>query len=230
MAKLTRKHQKIFCDVAPTNKLGVFGSLATGSPAYSDDPDTIQSLTSYGAGLGSALINNAPPAIQDIDGLCNLLTRQVAYIMQTGISEYNASSTYYIGSIVNDGTDTLFVSVADDNLNNSLSDTTKWMLFKSKKVRRETGFVVDPPNYDDYVIEMDGTGAGGFDPLLFYLPVPATTNKGRVIIIKNLFSGGAIQVYGGGSTTIDGSAFKSLTGIYTKGMYISNGTNWEKII
>jgi gamma-glutamyltranspeptidase len=231
MAKLTRKHQKIFCDVAPTNKLGVFGSLAAGSPAYSDDPDTIQSLTAYGAGLGSALINNAPPAIQDIDGLCNLTSRQIAYLLQTGIPEYNASVTYYIGSIVNNGTDALFVSVADDNINNALSVTTKWMLFKSKKVRRETGFVVNPPNYDDYTVEMDGSTAGGFDPLLFYLPTPTSTNRGRVVIVKNLFSGGSIQVYGGtGGETIDGAAFISLTGIYTKGMYISNGANWEKII
>lgn len=231
MAKLTRKHQKIFCDVAPTNKLGVFGSLAAGSPAYSDDPDTIQSLTAYGAGLGSALINNAPIAIEDLDGICNMLTRQVAYLMQTGIPEWNASTTYYIGSIVSNGTDALFVSVADDNLNNALSVTTKWMLFHSKKVRLETGFVVNPPNYDDYIVEMDGSSAGGFDPLLFYLPTPVATNKGRVIIVKNLFSGGSIQVYGGTSSeTIDGAAFISLTGIYTKGMFISNGTNWERII
>jgi hypothetical protein len=231
MAKLDRKHQKIFCDVSPTGALGVFGSYEAGSPAYSDDPDTVQSLTAYGAGWGAALVNNAPPAIQDFDGLCNLITRQLAYCLQTGIPEYNASATYYIGSIVNNGTDSLFVSVADDNTNNALSVTTKWMLFKSNKVRRETGFVVNPPNYDDYVVEMDGTGAGGFDPLLFYLPTPAATNKGRVIILKNLFSGGSIQVYGGiASETIDGNVFISLTGQYTKGMYISNGTNWEKII
>jgi hypothetical protein len=230
MAKLTRKHQKIFCDVAPTNKLGVFGSYEAGSAAYSDDPDTMQSLTAYGAGWAAALVNNAPPAIQDFDGLCNLITRQIAYCLQTGIPEYNASVIYYKGSIVNNGTDSLFVSVADDNTNNALSDTTKWMLFKSKKIRRETGWIVNPPNYDDYIVEMDGSTNGGFDPLLFYLPTPATTNIGRVIIIKNLFSGSKIEVHTAGDSTIDGSLTKDLTGIYTTAMFICNGTNWEKII
>jgi hypothetical protein len=231
MAKLDRKHQKLFCDVSPTGALGVFGSYEAGSAAYSDDIDTIQSLTAWGAGWAAALVNNAPPAIQDFDACCYLLSKQLAYCLQTGIPEYNASVTYYIGSIVNNGTDALFVSVADDNTNNALTDTTKWMLFKSKKVRLETGFVVNPPNYDDYTVEMDGSGAGGFDPLLFYLPTPTSTNRGRVIIVKNLFSGGSIQVYGGiASETIDGNAFISLSGIYTKGMFISNGANWERII
>lgn len=230
MAKITRKYQKIFCDVAPTDKLGVFGSYEAGSPAYSDDVETIQSLTAFGAGWGAALVNNAPPAIQDFDALCYLMSKQVAYCLQTGIPEYSASVTYYIGSIVNDGTSALFVSVADDNLNNALSDTTKWMIFKSAKVRRETGFVVDPPLYDDYIIEMDGSTAGGSDPLLVYLPTPATTNRGRVIIIKNLFAGGSIRVQVSDSSTIDGSSSKSLTGINTKATYISNGTNWEIII
>jgi hypothetical protein len=228
MAKLTRKHQKIFCDVAPTNKLGVFGSLAAGSPAYSDDPDTIQSLAAYGAGLGSALINNAPPAIQDIDGLCNLFTRQIGYLLQTGIPEYDVNTTYYIGSIVNYGND-LYVSVADDNINNAFYLTTKWMLFKSKKVTRYTGWGVTPA-YNDYIVEMDGTTAGFDPPYYFTLPTPTATNKGRVIILKHLCAGGDITVGSSGGVTIDDSENISVTPIYSKKMFISNGTNWEVII
>lgn len=229
MAKLTRKHQKIFCDVAPTNKLGVFGSLAAGSPAYSDDPDTIQSLTAYGAGLGSALINNAPPAIQDIDGLCNLFTRQIGYLLQTGIPEYSASVTYYIGSVVNDGTGNLYVSVVDDNINNAFYDTTKWMIFKSKKVTRYTGWG-STPAYNDYVVELDGSASAFDPPYYFTLPTPAATNKGRVVILKHLCAGGDITVNVGGGSTIDGSETISVTPIYAKKMFICNGTNWEVII
>jgi len=224
MAKLTRKHQKIFCDVAPTNKLGVFGSLAAGSPAYSDDPDTIQSLTAFGAGLGSALIDNAPPAIQDVDGLFNLFTRQVSYLMQTGIPEYNASVTYYIGSIVNNGIGALFVSVVDDNLNNALSDETKWMLFKSNKVRyleAQDQFA----SYDDNVIDFNGTYFTY--PGSFYLPSPVSTNTGRVITVKSHNQYG-LYVY----TTfglIDGEDRK-LIAQYGSNTFISNGTNWEIII
>jgi hypothetical protein len=227
MAKLTIKTQKVFCDVTPANKLGVFGSYAAGAAAYSNDPDTLQSLTAFGAGLGSALVNNAPPAIQDIDGLGYLFSRQIAYLMQTGIPEWNASVTYYTGSIVNDGTGALYISVADDNLNNAISVLAKWKLYRSKKVRLHVSWNLDPA-YDDYIVEMNGANNEGYDPLLVYLPTPSALNAGRIIIIKNLFSGG-IQIYANDSSTIDGANYKGITGAYTKASFISNGTNWEII-
>jgi hypothetical protein len=225
MAKLDRKHQKIFCDVTPANKLGVFGSYAAGSASYSDDPDTIQSLTAYGAGLSSALINNAPPAIQDIDGLCNLFTRQLSYLMQTGIPEWNASATYYIGSIVNNGTNALFVSVADDNINNALSIEAKWMLFKSAKVRYSTE-IQEFTAYDDFVIDMNGVNSTF--AITVYLPAAATTNIGRVITIKSLNQYG-VYIYTLGGGLMDGVDEKIITQ-YGSMTFISNGTNWEVII
>jgi hypothetical protein len=127
MAKITRKEQKVFGgNLTATNNIAQFGSLKAGSPAYSLDPDTIQSLSAYINGWAAAVVNNNAPALQDVNALDFLFSRQLAYLMQTGIAEWVATTTYYIGSMVNDGYGETYVSIVDDNLNNVLTDTTKW--------------------------------------------------------------------------------------------------------
>ena len=58
-----------------------------------------------------------------IDGY-TLYGYQLAYLMQEGVPEWNADTTYYIGSIVNDGLGNCYRSLTDSNLNNALTDTT----------------------------------------------------------------------------------------------------------
>ena len=86
MARLFRAVQKIFCgDVPPTNVVAVFGSLKAGSPAFSSNPDDIQSLPAYGAGWAGATVLNQAPALQDMNALQYLFSRQLKYLFQEGI-------------------------------------------------------------------------------------------------------------------------------------------------
>lgn len=126
MAKITRKNMKVFGSSAGPTDIGKFGSLAAGSPTYTTDPETIQALSNYLTGWLGAVVGGNSPAIQDMNALCYLFAYQLAYLMQTGVAEWNASTTYYIGSLVNDGAGRLYRSITDDNLNNALSSTSNW--------------------------------------------------------------------------------------------------------
>ena len=126
MAKITRKSQKIFGgDLTASGNIGVFGSLKAGSPSYSTDPATIQS-SHYNLGWADAVVANNAPALQDMNALFYVDTYQLAYLMQTGIAEWDAATEYYIGSWCTDGVGTPYVSIVDTNLNNAVTDTTKW--------------------------------------------------------------------------------------------------------
>jgi hypothetical protein len=135
MSKLTRKDQKIFGETAGGESIAVFGSLAANNPAYSTDPDQIQSAE-YSGGWESAVIGQASPTMEDRNSLDYLFSRQLSYLYQTGIPAYSATDTYYKGSIVSfynteDDALKLYYSIIDDNTGNSLEDTDKWVEWKS---------------------------------------------------------------------------------------------------
>jgi len=125
MAKITRKNMKIFGSNAGAQQRGVFGSLAAGVPAYSTDPEVIQSLSNYEDGWFGAVLGNNSPAIQDMNALQFLYAYQIAYGFQAGVPEWDDATTYYAGSFVNDS-GVLYVSIADDNLNHAVSDEAYW--------------------------------------------------------------------------------------------------------
>jgi hypothetical protein len=125
MSKLERKTQKIFAGALPADdNIAIFGSLAAGQKAYSDDPDKIQGAA-YENGWAAAIVPDDSPALEDMNALFNLVTRQLAYIYQNGVPEWDAGTTYCIGSICSQN-GVLYVSLADDNTNNAVSDATKW--------------------------------------------------------------------------------------------------------
>lgn len=129
MPKITRAKQKIFCDDVPaTNVVAVFGSLKEGDPEFSKDPDAIQSLPAYGAGWAGATVLNQAPALQDMNALQYLFSRQLAYVFQNGIPEYDATTSYYVGSIVTNSSGLPYVSLINDNLGQSLTDASKWKI------------------------------------------------------------------------------------------------------
>lgn len=129
MAKLTRFLQKQFASAAGLNQIGKFGSLAAGTPQYTTDADEVQDLSNFLGGWYDAIVGNNAPAIQDMNGLFFLAFRQLAYLFQAGIAEYNSETTYYIGSVVSTSSGTYYQSIADDNLNNAVTDTTKWRMW-----------------------------------------------------------------------------------------------------
>lgn len=127
MSKLTRKLQKIFGgSLTATNNISQFGSLKNGTPNYSTDPDTIQALTAWLNGWNGAVIASAPPPIQDMNAVHYLLSRQLAYLMQAGVAEWDTDTTYYIGSFASDGLGNIYYSLTDGNQGHALSNATYW--------------------------------------------------------------------------------------------------------
>jgi hypothetical protein len=96
MASLTRVLQKIFGTDGASDEFGQVGSDATGSPTTTKDLDTIQSLSQYLLGL-YAITNDAnePPRIEDFNSLFYLITSQLSYLFQSGISEWISTENYY---------------------------------------------------------------------------------------------------------------------------------------
>jgi hypothetical protein len=232
MAKIARKNQKIFAgDVSPTGVIAQFGSLRATTPNYSSDLDVIQQLSAWGDGWASAVISNHFPTLQDLNSLFYVLTKQLSYLMQSGIPEWNETTTYYIGSFVTVSNSTdraVFISVADDNLNYPVSNTNKWMLYDSRK------FVVcSLSTYasldDDRYIEMTYVGASTVT-----LPEPTALNKGRKISISTPpNTTGTVTVSSLGiSKLIDGSATYVINGSFLPKNFVtfaSTGTGWDAI-
>lgn len=100
MAKLPRVLQKLFASAALPAEVGVFGSLAAAAPTNSQDPLTIQSLSNWNSGWHAAVLGGNSPALEDMNGMCLVFAYQLAYLMQAGVAEWDATTTYYIGSMV----------------------------------------------------------------------------------------------------------------------------------
>lgn len=128
MARIDRKTQKVFASNASNN--GQFGSAQVGTKVLSNDPDTIQALAAWLNGWNDATISGQRlPTLEEIQGIQYVVTRQLGYVFQEGIPEWDAGTTYYQNSIVREtGTYKLYGSITDDNTGNALSDGAEWQL------------------------------------------------------------------------------------------------------
>lgn len=123
----------------PTIQTGVYGSEQQGSPTYSENCDTIQSLTAWEEGIGGATDNaTQQPAINDDQGVYKVLCKSIKNGQISGVPLYLATETYMTGSIVLDvNTDSfndgykpfLYFSLVDNNIGNPLTDTNYWRQF-----------------------------------------------------------------------------------------------------
>ena len=140
MAKLTRQTARVFGENAtpnPTNndpEIGQFGSAKAGYYTGTGDIATIQGLDNgsyWSKGWINAVTPNQQfPALPEMTGVHKVLSYQNAYVLQEGIPEYDAGTTYYQNSICKGinagGFLTLYKSLTDDNLGNALTNTTYW--------------------------------------------------------------------------------------------------------
>jgi hypothetical protein len=128
MAKLPRKHQKLFGKDGAA--MGQFGSAQTGTPVLSptNDLDVLQAQPAYIIGWNDAVISgNKRPPLEEFNGLKFINDYQNAYNLQEGIAEYSAETEYHVDSIAKEtGTGDLYISIVNDNIGNLLSDITKW--------------------------------------------------------------------------------------------------------
>jgi microcystin-dependent protein len=123
MAKLTRKLKKIFSINTPSD-IGVWGSL---NQTTSTDPDVIQS-TGYETGISAAEVSGKKILPRkDFNGLKYETDYHLAYLYQSGIPEYDATTTYYVGDVVRIvAGGSIYTSKTDNNVGNPLSDIHNW--------------------------------------------------------------------------------------------------------
>jgi hypothetical protein len=129
MSRLSRFTQLIFGSTAGADQIAQFGSLAAGSPVYTTALNTIQALGNYATGWFAGILGSNSPAIEDMNSLFYLITSQLAYLFQLGVPEWDAGTTYYVGSLVQNGGGNIYVSLTNGNLNNALSVTSAWQYF-----------------------------------------------------------------------------------------------------
>lgn len=122
MAKITRANQVVFASTAGASGVAEPGSTADGSTVFTTDPATIQSAA-YLEGLAAMIIAGVKrlPVYEEINALYYLFSRQLAYLFQEGIPEWNTDAVYYNASIVKKtGTYELYGSIGNDNQGNAL--------------------------------------------------------------------------------------------------------------
>lgn len=129
MAALPRVYQKQFGVNGTSGYFGQFGSKAASAPTNTKDPATIQSLAAFTNGLQSAVLAGNIPCLEDMNSLFLLGFRQLAYLFEQGVAEYDATTEYNTGAYAK-ASGVLFVSIADANTGNApASSPTKWTAF-----------------------------------------------------------------------------------------------------
>ena len=133
MSKLSRVFQNLFMANGSSSHAEQFGAkVQTGSAVPTLDPATIQAGAAFvGNGWLDAVVGtNKQPYLEDMNGLFVLLFRQLAYMFQSGIPEWDPATTYFTGSIVTaPGTAQLYASLVDNNTGNALpnqSNNASW--------------------------------------------------------------------------------------------------------
>lgn len=121
MAKLTRETLKQFGSTGGSSNFGKFGSQAVGAPVTTKTISTIQSLTAWLNGWQDAVAAGQAPYLQDMNSLFYVLAYEQCYTLQEGTPEYDAATTYWIGSLVKrTGTSEIYMSLIDTNLGHAL--------------------------------------------------------------------------------------------------------------
>ncbi len=121
MTKINRTTQKIFGINAEKDDIAVMGSFKSGTPVYTDDIAKLQN-TAFEDGYASTLVANEAPFMEEQNGVPYVLSKQLAYLFQEGIAEYDENTTYYTNSICKVA-NKLYVSKTDDNLGNNPTES-----------------------------------------------------------------------------------------------------------
>lgn len=128
MAKIERKTQKIFASNTSADQITAFGTAKTTSPEFTTDVAEIQTNT-FLQGWSQSLVSDLAPFMQDSNGLWYMATKQLAYLFQEGIAEWDAETEYSIGSLVktvSNNTCNFYQSIKNSNINNAVTDTSYW--------------------------------------------------------------------------------------------------------
>ncbi len=128
MPKLPRVTGKIFASNAAEGDIGQYGSALTGNKVPTSDIAEIQALPAYEEGWRGAVISDRNyPTLQEMNGLQKTFSQQIAYLLESGIPEWDANTTYYRNTSFCQINGVLYQSQSDNNIgNNPETDTVNW--------------------------------------------------------------------------------------------------------
>lgn len=226
MAKLTRIVSRVFGSGSGSDQIAQFGSLFAGTPQFTTDPAVAQSLSNWLTGWFAAAIGGNAPTIEDMNSAMFVMTYQYSYLFQTGVPEWNTSTIYFIGSVVNDGAGVLYVSKTDNNTGNVLSSTTNWKVIAGNIMTALGDLIYGGTNGGDptrlagwtaastAMLTQTGTGSASAAPVWKQVKVPdvqvLTATSGTYSLPANALyleiemTGGA-GGGGGGGAGVDGT-------------------------
>ena len=128
---LDRKYQKIFGgSLTPTGNISVYGTKKEGNVSYSDNLDLIQS-NNWLLGMLGGTSSDKAPYLQDLNGIFYTITKQLAYIFQAGISEWDSQTEYVANkSFVSYGGD-IYVATQNNTNQQPSANSSYWQTLKS---------------------------------------------------------------------------------------------------
>ena len=130
MAEIERKIQKVFGgNLSPSGNIAVYGSKLAGAVAYSDNLDTIQN-SSWLMGLLGAISPNKAPYVQDLNAIFYVFSKQLAYIFQAGVPEWNSQTEYFALKSIVRYNGQVYIAVANST-NQTPTNTSYWMKYGS---------------------------------------------------------------------------------------------------
>lgn len=132
MAEIPRKAQKLFgSGLSVPGNVGVWGSTKAGTPVYSGDLATIQS-SAWLQGFNGEIVGNRSPVMEEMNGAFFLFAQQLAYILQSGVPQWDNTTVYFTNNFVRVGI-VLYVSQTNNNTGNDpTTDTNNWQPYLAK--------------------------------------------------------------------------------------------------
>ena len=129
---LERIEHKVFASEAPLEEMGQFGSALATTKLNTKDVAEIQALPAYAKGWGSAIISeNNYPAMEEMNGVLNVMSYHTGYLYQEGIPTYSATQEYSVTSWVKDlAGEKVYKSLQGGNKGHDLTDPAWWMELK----------------------------------------------------------------------------------------------------
>lgn len=125
--QLPRKVQLLFgVALSAPGNIAVVGSLQNGPVVYSDDVATLQGNANFEQGLQGVVVGNRSISLEEFMGMLRIITSNLGYALQSGVPEWNADTTYYVGNIARGPTGVLYSSLTGGNIGNALSDSNNW--------------------------------------------------------------------------------------------------------
>lgn len=192
MTKIQRTTQKIFGGNAPSDDIAALGSFKAGTPIYTDDIASLQN-EAYEKGFGAALVANEAPFMEEQNSIPYILSKQLAYLFQKGIPEWDEGTTYFADTSFCQVNGVVYQSLADNNTANNptTDDGINW---KEIKFGGSSGSSLPlfTPMLFDHVLNGDEAVGWALQGSLVTNTYPDAVAK-----IKKLYQAGEETIYRG---------------------------------